>query len=41
MNNITNKMRRKCKSAVIGKDNEKNMPLGPRLMKLPNNAYIH
>ena len=31
----------KYNDAVIGKDNEKNAPLGPRLMKLPNNAYIH
>ena len=31
----------KCNDAMIGKDNEKDAPLGPRLMKLLNNACIH
>ena len=31
----------KCNDAMIGKDNEKDVPLGPRLMKLLNNACIH
>ena len=30
-----------CNDAMIGKDNEKNAPLGLRLMKLLNNACIH
>ena len=31
----------KCYDAMIGKYNEKNVPLGPRLMKLPNNECIY
>ena len=31
----------KCNDAMIGKDNEKDASLGPRLMKLLNNACIH
>ena len=31
----------KCNDAMIGKNNEKDVPLGPRLMKLPNNECIH
>ena len=31
----------KCNDVVVSTDNEKNVPLGPRLMKLLNNACIH
>ena len=30
-----------CSDAVMKKDDEKNAPLGPRLMELPNNECIH